>query len=188
MENYDEEFLGFMKTKYGLTLEEATNGQEPQIIKFAIAWNVWKQAKKVYSQNKETSISKFMSDDHSRLDSIFQEFKKSQKAGEAKQLFLEFEMGIKRHIGWEEDILFPLAKQKLGNDSAMVDELIMQHRRIKDDIKEISSHLGTRNTGLETDLEQLLTGHDKMEEDGMYLWIDDYIEGKAKREALSKMV
>lgn len=188
MENYDKEFLAYMKTKYKITLEEATSGQESQIINFAIAWNVWKQAKMIYSQNKEINISKFMSADHSRLNYIFQEFKESQKADGYKLLFAEFKIGIERHIRWEEEILFPLAKLKLGNDSAIIDELLLQHKRIIEDVNEISIHLNARNAIIETDLESLLTAHDKMEEDGIYPWLDESIDGETRKDALSKMV
>jgi len=188
MEQYDKEFLDYMKTKYKLTLDEATNGTEQQIIKFAVAWNVWKQAKNTFYKRERDSVAVFMSTDHSRLDYILQEFRKSKKAGETKQLFLEFKNGIERHMKWEEDILFPIVKQKLGDDSAMIDELLLQHNRIRDDLKGISAGLKTRDAALESDLEQLLAGHDKMEEEGIYPWIDDYVEDKAKREALSRMV
>ena len=187
MEQYDKEFLEYMKTKYKLTLDEATKGTEPQIIKFAIAWDVWKQAKSAYSK-REQDIYGFMSRDHSRLDYIFQEFRKSKNAAEAEQLFLEFRAGIERHIKWEEDILFPLAKKKMGDDSPMIDELIVQHNRIKDDLKGLAVSLKARDTAIENDLAQLLAAHDKMEEEDMYPWIDDYIDDKAKKEALSRMV
>ncbi len=187
MEQYDKEFLEYMKTKYKLTLYEATKGTEPQIIKFAIAWDVWRQAKNVYSKG-EQGIYGFMSRDHSRLDYIFQEFRKSKKAAEAEQLFLEFRAGTERHIKWEEDVLFPLAKKKIGEDSPMIDELITQHNRIRADLKGLADCLKTRNSSLENDLEQLLAAHDKMEEEGIYPWVDDYIDDKAKEAALSKMV
>ncbi|MDE1833302.1 MAG: hemerythrin domain-containing protein [Candidatus Micrarchaeota archaeon] len=187
MENYDKEFLDFMKAKYRITLDDATDGQESQIITFAVAWNVWKHAKRIYSQNSEISISRFMSDDHSRLDYIFEEFRRSKKAGLASQLFLAFKMGMERHIRWEEEILFPLARRKLGKDTAMLDELILQHKRIRGSIRDISGRLDSRDAGLENDLEQLLAGHDKMEEEGMYPWIDDSIDEREKGEVLSRM-
>ncbi|MDE1871355.1 MAG: hypothetical protein KGI06_03885 [Candidatus Micrarchaeota archaeon] len=48
MEKYDKEFLDYMEKKYRITLEKATRGREVEIITFAVAWNVWKQAKKLY--------------------------------------------------------------------------------------------------------------------------------------------
>lgn len=34
-----------------ITLAEATNGSEMEIVRFAIAWDVWKQAKRVFSHS-----------------------------------------------------------------------------------------------------------------------------------------
>ena len=48
MKKYDKEFLTYMKGKYKITPEKAKNGREVEIITFAVAWNVWKHAKKVY--------------------------------------------------------------------------------------------------------------------------------------------
>ncbi len=53
MENYDKEFLDYMEKEYKITLAKATSGREVEITTFAIAWNVWKQAKKVYSHSKQ---------------------------------------------------------------------------------------------------------------------------------------
>ena len=53
MVKYDKEFLDYMKEKYHITLYEATNGTEMQRIRFAIAWYIWKRAKKVFTENKE---------------------------------------------------------------------------------------------------------------------------------------
>ena len=52
MEKYDKEFLEYMERKYKITLEKATNGGEMEIIRFAVAWDVWKQAKKLYQEKK----------------------------------------------------------------------------------------------------------------------------------------
>ncbi len=50
MAEYDKEFLDYMKSKYHITLENATRGSEKEIITFAVAWDVWKEAKRTYSQ------------------------------------------------------------------------------------------------------------------------------------------
>ena len=52
MEKYDKEFLDYMKKKYKITPESGKSGREVEIITFAVAWNVWKQAKKVYQMPK----------------------------------------------------------------------------------------------------------------------------------------
>ncbi|MEM4064192.1 MAG: hypothetical protein QXR16_01845 [Candidatus Micrarchaeaceae archaeon] len=49
MVEYDKEFLDYMRSKYKITIEGATHGTEREIITFAVAWDVWKQAKKVYA-------------------------------------------------------------------------------------------------------------------------------------------
>jgi hemerythrin superfamily protein len=188
MEQYDKEFLDYMRTKYKLTLDEATNGTEPQVIKFAVAWDVWKHAKSIYYDAKKESITDFMSKDHSRLDHIFQTFRKSKNDNERRQLFLEFKAGLERHMGWEENILFPPVKRELGDDSGMIDELIMQHNRMREDLNGIASGQINSSVSFETDMEQLLAAHDKMEEEGIYPWVDDNLENKEKTEILSKIL
>ncbi len=46
VEYYDKEFLDYMERKYKITLEKATEGSEMEIIRFAVAWDVWKEARK----------------------------------------------------------------------------------------------------------------------------------------------
>ncbi|MEM3215743.1 MAG: hypothetical protein QW091_02855 [Candidatus Micrarchaeaceae archaeon] len=50
MQNYDPEFLDYVQKKYHIDIDKATNGTERERITFAIAWNIWQQAKKVYSK------------------------------------------------------------------------------------------------------------------------------------------
>ena len=52
MERYDKEFLDYMKNRYKITLEKAKSGREVEIITFAVAWNVWKQARRVYGTRR----------------------------------------------------------------------------------------------------------------------------------------
>ena len=56
MKDYDKEFLDYMKKKYKITLENETNGTEREIITFAIAWDIWKQAKKTYLHDKSADL------------------------------------------------------------------------------------------------------------------------------------
>jgi len=56
------------------------------------------------------AITKFMGQDHDRLDELFREFQtlKGSDFAKAKHAFSEFKRGLQRHIVWEEEILFPL--------------------------------------------------------------------------------
>lgn len=51
MEKYDKEFLEYMENKYKITLAKATSGSEMEIMRFAVAWDIWKQARKIYSHS-----------------------------------------------------------------------------------------------------------------------------------------
>ncbi len=50
MVEYDKEFLDYMKSKYDITVEDATKGPENKIVTFAVAWDVWKHAKSVFQK------------------------------------------------------------------------------------------------------------------------------------------
>ena len=62
------------------------------------------------------TIFDFMAADHDGLDGLFKEFQKASHSGpaEAKKLFSEFSFGLKRHIVWEEEILFPPFEERTG--------------------------------------------------------------------------
>lgn len=56
MQKYDREFLDYMEKKYKITLENATSGSEKEIITFAVAWDIWKRAKKFYEAKNQPII------------------------------------------------------------------------------------------------------------------------------------
>jgi len=60
-------------------------------------------------------ILEFMSKDHDRLDVIFAAFQKANVIDpeQAKSLFDNFETGLRRHIVWEEEILFPVFEEHM---------------------------------------------------------------------------
>ena len=131
------------------------------------------------------SVSEFMSNDHHRLDRLFDEFKKKtvgDRAGSIK-LFAEFKAGLEKHIGWEEGMLFRLVDRASENGPTLLtDELRTQHKRIKSLLDEISSKLaeGKEVTKpLENELELVLNAHDKLEENDAYPWIDKFVDSES---------
>ena len=55
-------------------------------------------------------ITAYYAEDHDRLDGLLRTFQELKKKDfpKAKEAFVQFLFGLKRHIIWEQDILFPL--------------------------------------------------------------------------------
>ncbi len=55
-------------------------------------------------------IFEFMAEDHDRLDGLFREFQSlmGRNPAAARAKLREFDEGLRRHIVWEEGLLFPL--------------------------------------------------------------------------------
>ncbi len=138
------------------------------------------------------SVSRFMSDDHDRLDAILENYTKSRNnANEAKRLFSEFKVGLQRHIVWEEEILFPLFddKTELHNEGP-TEMMRTEHRRIKGVLTKMHDKISTGDTDterLETELRSVLRPHNDKEENILYPFIDLEFSDNEKAEALRKM-
>ncbi len=79
-----------------------------------------------------TEIAALMSKDHDRLDAIFADFRKSGGGRALMQLFSQFESGLRAHMTWEEEILFPAVEQRTGTkDSGSTTAMRAEHERIK---------------------------------------------------------
>ncbi|MBI2828077.1 MAG: hemerythrin domain-containing protein [Acidobacteria bacterium] len=143
-----------------------------------------------------TDISEFMSQDHDRLDAIFANFRKNSAGGQAKQLFSQFESGLRAHIAWEEEILFPPFEERIGmRDSGPTAVMRVEHRRIKELLRSIRDGIdGGRQvflrvpetgrlqpitikdrTGVDAsanDLKDVLQAHNHKEAQILYLWLE----------------
>ena len=64
--------------------------------------------------SEQQTVSAFFEQDHDRLDEWFRTFQQLKRSdfAKAKDAFKEFEVGLQRHIVWEEDLLFPLWEEK----------------------------------------------------------------------------
>jgi len=119
-------------------------------------------------------IFEYMSQDHDRLDAIFAEFCREPDAGKAKELFLQFDTGLRAHIDWEEEILFPHFEDRTGmRDSGPTAVMRIEHQQIKQYLQTISETIGENDPGESVNaLINLLTAHNKKEENILYPWMD----------------
>jgi regulator of cell morphogenesis and NO signaling len=139
-------------------------------------------------------VTEFMAKDHDRLDSIFEKFKgiRHTDVAKAKVLYNDFFTGLKRHIIWEEEILFPVLEDKTGmRDTGPVAVMRMEHRRIEDYLEKIHNKISANEIEdideLENTLSGLLTEHNDKEENVLYPWIDREASEQEKDEAFTKM-
>jgi len=126
-------------------------------------------------------ISTFFEKDHSRLDSLFKQFQanKSSDFALAKNCFKEFMFGLKRHIVWEEEILFPIFEEKTSmKDSGPTAVMRFEHDLIKRELDGIhkkvkAGHINTENE--EASLLEILVQHNCKEEGILYPAMDQLL-------------
>lgn len=142
----------------------------------------------------KTTILEFMSEDHDRLDNLFEEFNKLRKSdiSRAKPLFVNFRVGLQAHIAWEEDILFPIFERETGmHDSGPTAVMRMEHRHIKNFLEEISGKVladeldGIDELGIK--LLEVLGSHNQKEENILYPAIDNLTNEQEKKQAIERM-
>lgn len=83
----------------------------------------------------ERTVTDYLQTDHRRLDAIFERFSfalKDSRWEDAGLDFREFSLGLKRHIGVEEEIVFPVFEEKTGmKDSGPTFVMREEHKDIK---------------------------------------------------------
>ncbi len=143
--------------------------------------------------NPERTVTEFLQADHKRLDTIFGRFKEATGTGmweEAASAIAEFNLGLRRHIRAEEEILFPVFEEKTGMTEAGPTFVM------KEEHKEIHNLLDRLVAGSEMKdqevvseaarlLEGTLTDHNMKEEHILYPESDQFMS-PAERTAVVK--
>lgn len=136
------------------------------------------------------TINEFMSKDHDRLDGIFARFAGSEDRGEAKSLFAKFSSGLRTHIVWEEDLLFPPFEEKTGMRGMGPTEVMRsEHREIKKLLSGIDEALeGSKDTGgLQKALLAVLGSHNDKEEGVLYPALDRLFSPSEAKKVLGEI-
>lgn len=127
------------------------------------------------------TISAYYAEDHDVLDRAMMDFKRLKGTGleEAKPFFRRFKSGLKRHIFWEEKILFPVFEEKTGmKNSGPTAVMRQEHVMILEALEAL--HDKVRQGNIECDgqiheLVSLLKDHNYKEEGVLYPAIDSMI-------------
>lgn len=127
------------------------------------------------------SVNDTFEKDHDRLDGHFAEFQRLKRTDfpAAKANFKQFMFGLKRHIIWEEEILFPIFERATGMldrgpTAVMRQEHVLIHERL--DALHAKVRAGDPESDAEADaLLGVLKDHNMKEEQILYPAIDQML-------------
>jgi len=126
-------------------------------------------------------LSKHFEDDHRRLSKLLKNYQslKTVDYPRAKENFEAFQFGLRRHMAWEEDVLFPLFERKTGIESGGTTQTLREHHRnISRYLHAMEKKLSSNNRDTDEDetlLLELLELHDRMEESFLYPEMDQLV-------------
>lgn len=123
-------------------------------------------------------IAAFLERDHDEIDDLFEKYRDAKGRGNrmSEAVFREFDGRLRRHIDWEEDVLFPVFEQRAERQMQRRPTILMRHEHeqirmyldlIADALTSGSSPLTYENALLTT-----LQEHNEKEEGILYPWFD----------------
>jgi regulator of cell morphogenesis and NO signaling len=139
-------------------------------------------------------ISEALAWDHDRLDGLeqrtFELFATGDVAG-AGATWTEFSFGLRRHIGFEEEILFPAFEEKVGLPPNAGPTAVMrqEHREIERLIAAIGRALAGEGAPLpfRSDLHRVLGQHNEKEERVLYPGADQLLSAEERDAVVARI-
>lgn len=138
-------------------------------------------------------ISEYVADDNTRLSELFKVYRSmpSGAAGKKTDLLHAYMAGLRRHVEWEEKILFPLLEQRLGFEGrGPTAGLREEHRRIESLIESIHGNVVRNNrpaNDAEASLARILNDHNETARAGLYSMLDSSLDEIEKFNTYKRM-
>lgn len=156
--------------------------------------SVWRIA---IARTKEKLVNRSVTDyfqtDHRRLDAIYEDFSGAMKDGlwaEAEKAFKEFNVGLRRHIKAEEEILFPVFEDKTGmHGEGPTAVMRMEHKDIRELLDKILSLISAKDAKAKDaafTLVNILSDHNMKEEHILYPESDSFMSDPERAEVIKK--
>ena len=138
-----------------------------------------------------SSVMGYLAWDHDRLDALEKQAFEARGRGaleEAARIFSHFARGLRRHIGLEEEMLFPEFERLTGMTPFAGPTAVMrhEHRQIEGFLLTLERTIGVRSGEAEEareSLHRVLIDHNEKEEQVLYPTTDRLL-GDAERRAL----
>jgi len=138
-------------------------------------------------------LTDFFRHDHDRIEELFQQFCAARAAGEpaARRSFQEFVQATRRHIEWEDTLMFPLYHSQAGySDHQIISDIEREHEHLEVLIAGISQKLAQDELGLEPEIAQmdkLMETHHTKEEVIVYSLIDDTLSDTDREQLFARL-
>ncbi len=142
---------------------------------------------------KQKTITSTFEIDHDRLDELLKEFQAFKRIDypKAKEFFKEFRTGLRRHIVWEEEILFPLFEQKTGfTEGGPTHVMRLEHRLIGRYLEALHEKVRIQNPESDEEEKLLLSAlavHNQKEESILYPAIDHSVNDTERASVFAAM-
>lgn len=148
------------------------------------SWRI-ELARRAASAGPLRGVNEALSWDHDRLDELESAAFERRAGGDlaaARELFCDFAAGLRRHIGFEEELLFPAFEEKAGMPPTEGPTAVMraEHREIETLLGRIEAAIGEPGSPAEAlrgDLKMVLDEHNFKEEQVLYPATDDLLGG-----------
>jgi len=141
----------------------------------------------------EQYVTKYYEADHDRLGELFRNFQKLKRTDfpAAKELFGQFKAGLKRHIKWEEQILFPLFEQRTGfAGNGPTHVMRSEHHQIEKHLEAIHEKMNMGDPESDFDEQMMLNVlalHNQKEERILYPAIDRALSDEERARVFTTM-
>ncbi len=137
------------------------------------------------------SINEYLTEDHDRLDDLLERFQewRVKDLGRAKDFLTQFTLGLRRHLRWEETILFPLFEQKTGQ-TGLTNTLQGEHDEIMQWLGALGQKVEENDAACgheEKMLVEELGGHNAREEYALYPQLDKLLTEEEQRATFEAM-
>lgn len=140
-------------------------------------------------------LTETLSWDHDRLDELQREAFSRRETGDlaaALEVFRTFSRGLKRHIGFEDELVFPEFERRsgMGSDEGPTAVLRAEHREIEVLLDEIERTLPdplAPVAGLRSELERVLSHHNLKEEQVLYPGTDRLMSAEERDDLVRRV-
>ncbi|HVE38291.1 MAG TPA: hemerythrin domain-containing protein [Planctomycetota bacterium] len=139
------------------------------------------------------SVDDVFGEDHQVLGALLERLRSAipERSPEALATLEAFTLGLRAHMSWEEELLFPAVfAHATSAQKRSIESLEIDHERLRETLSSLHSSLAAGDFAtartLADWLETLLRGHNYDEEHGVYVEADQYLTEELRRRLIEQ--